>query len=146
MERFRAGDSHGQAGCILVASASFWEGFDVPGEALQLVVIDKLPFPPPDDPLVKARSHRIEQAGRRAFKDYALPEAAVALRQGAGRLIRHESDAGVLVIGDTRLVTKGYGRQLLAALPSMRRLQSEPEFLEALDALTRASTTDRSCP
>lgn len=146
MDRFRTGSNQGQAGCILVASASFWEGFDVPGDALQLVVIDKLPFPPPDDPLVKARSHRIEQAGRRAFKDYSLPEAAVALRQGAGRLIRHESDAGVLVIGDTRLVTKGYGRQLLAALPSMRPLQSEPEFLEALDALTRASTMDRSCP
>lgn len=146
MDRFRIGSSQGQAGCILVASASFWEGFDVPGDALQLVVIDKLPFPPPDDPLVKARSHRIEQAGHRAFKNYSLPEAAVALRQGAGRLIRHESDAGILVIGDTRLVTKGYGRQLLAALPPMRQLQSEQEFAQALDALTRTSTKDSSCP
>ena len=70
----------------------------------------------------------------------------MALRQGAGRLIRHESDAGILVIGDTRLVTKGYGRQLLAALPPMRQLQSEQEFAQALDALTRTSTKDSSCP
>jgi len=146
MDRFRAADQGGQRGCILVASATFWEGFDVPGNALQMVVIDKLPFPPPGDPLVQARSERLKQAGRSPFKDHALPEAAVALKQGAGRLIRHESDTGVLVIGDTRLVTMGYGKRLLAALPPMRRLQTEEEFGEALAALTRTSTTDRSCP
>ena len=146
MDRFRQGGGAGLPGCILVASATFWEGFDVPGDALQMVVIDKLPFPPPGDPMVQARSLRLQQAGRSPFKDYALPEAAVALKQGAGRLIRHESDTGLLVIGDTRLVKMGYGKRLLAALPPMRRLQSEEEFNEALERLTRPSTTDRSCP
>ena len=126
---------------MLVASATFWEGFDVPGDALQLVVIDKLPFPPPGDPLVEAHTQRIEQAGGRAFKAYALPEAAVALKQGAGRLIRRETDRGILVVGDIRLVTMGYGKRLLAALPPMRRLESDQEFNEALLALTRTSTT-----
>ena len=141
MERFRAGDQNGQPGCILVASATFWEGFDVPGDALQLVVIDKLPFPPPGDPLVEARSQRLELLGRSPFKDYALPEAAMALKQGAGRLIRHESDRGVLVVGDTRLTSMGYGRRLLAALPPMQRLHTEQDFDAALQALTRPSTT-----
>lgn len=146
MDRFRQGSGGGQPGCILVASATFWEGFDVPGDALQMVVIDKLPFPPPGDPLVQARSLRLKQTGRSPFKDYALPEAAVALKQGAGRLIRHESDTGLLVVGDTRLVKMGYGKRLLAALPPMRRLQSEQEFNEALERLTRPSTMDHSCP
>jgi len=139
MERFRAGADNGQPGCILVASATFREGFDVPGEALQLVVIDKLPFPPPGDPLVQARMRRIDQAGGRSFKDYALPEAAVALKQGAGRLIRRESDRGILVLGDTRLLTMGYGKRLLAALPPMRKLASEDEFEAALLALARGA-------
>jgi ATP-dependent DNA helicase DinG len=147
MERFREGSDHGQRGCILVASATFWEGFDVPGDALQLVVIDKLPFPPPGDPLVDARTRQIESAGGKPFTAFALPEAAVALKQGAGRLIRRESDQGILVIGDTRLVTKGYGKRLLAALPPMRRLQTPQDFQEALSALlTKASTTDPTCP
>jgi ATP-dependent DNA helicase DinG len=145
IERFREGDSQGRPGCVLVASASFWEGVDVPGDALQLVIIDKLPFPPPGDPLVEARAQRLESQGRSAFNDYFVPEAAVALKQGAGRLIRRESDQGVLVVCDTRLATMGYGRRLLAALPPMRKLQSKEEFLETLDrfkAPTRTSTTD----
>ena len=145
MERFRAGAEGGQPGCILVAAATFWEGFDVPGDALQLVVIDKLPFPPPGDPLVEARTRRLENAGRSAFKDYSIPEAAVALQQGAGRLIRSESDTGLLVVGDTRLTSMGYGRRLLAALPPMRRLHTAQEWDEALALLTRPSTTDRPC-
>lgn len=146
MERFREGSDHGQRGCVLVASATFWEGFDVPGDALQLVVIDKLPFPPPGNPLVEARTRRIEQSGGRAFTAFALPEAAVALKQGAGRLIRQESDRGILVVGDPRLVSMGYGKRLLAALPPMRRLDSQQAFDEALAALTRTSTTDRTFP
>ena len=148
VERFRAGAQAGRAGCVLVASATFWEGFDVPGAALQLVVIDKLPFPPPGDPLVEARSRRLEDAGRSPFTDYSLPEAAVALRQGAGRLIRHESDRGVLVVADTRLASMGYGRRLRSALPPMHRLQTQEEFEAALDALllTTPSTTGPSCP
>ena len=135
IERFREGASHGRPGCLLVASASFWEGIDVPGDALQLVVIDKLPFPPPGDPLVEARARRLEGQGRSAFNDYFVPEAAVALKQGAGRLIRRESDRGVLVVCDTRLATMGYGRRLMAALPPMRRLSSHEEFLEMLAAM-----------
>jgi ATP-dependent DNA helicase DinG len=135
IERFREGAAQGRPGCILVASASFWEGVDVPGDALQLVIIDKLPFPPPGDPLVEARSQRLEAQGRSPFNDYSVPEAAVALKQGAGRLIRRETDQGVLVVCDTRLVQMGYGRRLLAALPPMRRLNDEAEFDEALDRL-----------
>jgi len=145
IERFREGNSQGRPGCVLVASASFWEGVDVPGAALQLVIIDKLPFPPPGDPLVEARAQRLEAQGRSAFNDYFVPEAAVALKQGAGRLIRRESDQGVLVVCDTRLATMGYGRRLLAALPPMRKLVSKAEFEETLERLagaTRPSTTD----
>ncbi len=159
MERFRLAGESGQRGCVLIASSSFWEGVDVPGEALQLVVIDKLPFPPPGDPLVEARSNRLESEGRSSFSHYSLPEAAVALKQGAGRLIRRESDSGVLLVADTRLATMGYGRRLLAALPPMNRLKSDQEFFETLqrvskshtskdeagaesDSITRSSTTD----
>ena len=142
MERFRRGGEEGQPGCILVASASFWEGVDIPGDALQMVVIDKLPFPPPNDPLVEARSRRLELAGRSPFNDYFIPEAAVALKQGAGRLIRRESDRGVLVICDTRLASMGYGRRLLAALPPMRQIKSEDQLVQALLEITRASTMD----
>jgi ATP-dependent DNA helicase DinG len=140
MERFREGAGEGRAGCVLVASASFWEGFDVPGEALQLVVIDKLPFPPPGDPLFEARSQRITREGRSAFADHALPEAAVSLKQGAGRLIRSETDRGVLVVCDTRLATMSYGRRLVRGLPEMRRLKGHPEFLETLLQLTTDAT------
>jgi ATP-dependent DNA helicase DinG len=146
IERFRQGDQGGGAGCVLVASASFWEGVDVPGDALQMVVIDKLPFPPPNDPLVEARSKRLEAAGRSVFNNYFIPEAAIALKQGAGRLIRRESDRGILVVCDTRLALMGYGRRLLAALPPMRKISSEDELTEALNALTRPSTTDPSWP
>ena len=137
MDRFREGASAGRAGCVLVASASFWEGFDAPGDALQLVVIDKLPFPPPNDPLVEARSQRLESQGRSAFGEYSLPEAAVSLKQGAGRLIRRESDQGVLVICDTRLVAMGYGKRLLAALPPMRRIEGEAELEAEIAALRK---------
>jgi ATP-dependent DNA helicase DinG len=137
IERFRRGSSNGEAGCILVASASFWEGIDVPGDALQLVIIDKLPFPPPNDPMAEARSKHIESEGRSAFNDYFLPEAAVALKQGAGRLIRRETDQGVLVVCDTRLVAMGYGKRLMKALPPMQRLNTEVELLERLELLTR---------
>ena len=146
MERFREGSKVGEGGCVLVASATFWEGFDVPGDALQLVIIDKLPFPPPNDPLVEARSKRLEAQGRSPFNDYFVPEAVVALKQGAGRLIRTESDQGVLVLCDNRLVTTGYGRRLIAALPPMRPLQTAEALAQSLDALSqdfisRASTT-----
>ncbi|MFO6419492.1 ATP-dependent DNA helicase [Hylemonella sp. W303a] len=135
LDRLRRGAASPTQGCVLVASASFWEGVDIPGDALQLVVIDKLPFPPPGDPLVQARSRRLESAQRSAFNDYHLPEAAVALKQGAGRLIRSESDRGLLVICDPRLAQMGYGRRLLAGLPPMQRLSTEAEVLAWLSVL-----------
>ena len=139
IERFRQGNSGGGVGCVLVASASFWEGIDVPGDSLQLVVIDKLPFPPPNDPLVEARSQALEAQGLSAFNAYFLPETAMALKQGAGRLIRRETDQGVLVVCDGRLVTMGYGKRLLKALPPMKRLASSAELL---DQLTKVGTKD----
>ena len=140
MQRFRQAIEPGKQGCVLVATASFWEGFDVPGDALQAVVIDKLPFPPPNDPVVEARGQRLEAQGRSSFNDYFLPEAAVSLKQGAGRLIRRESDRGALVVCDNRLVSTGYGRRLLANLPPMQRVQTLPELLHALAGLTKTDT------
>lgn len=144
IEKFRHAGANGNRGCVLVASASFWEGIDVPGDALQLLVIDKLPFPPPGDPMVQARTQAVEAQGKSAFNDYFLPEAVVSLKQGAGRLIRRESDRGVLVICDGRMATMGYGRRLVRALPPMRLLKSEQELVEMLSELTKASTKD--CP
>lgn len=135
IQRFMAAGAGAGRGAILVASTTFWEGVDLPGDVLQLVVIDKLPFPPPDDPLVEARSRLLESVGRAAFHDYMLPEAALALKQGAGRLIRSETDRGVLVICDSRLVTMGYGAKLMSALPPMRVLTGSLEFDAALDQL-----------
>ena len=136
IERFREGDSGGRPGCVLVASASFWEGVDIPGDALQLVVIDKLPFPPPNDPLVEARVQRLEAQGRNAFSEYFVAEAAIALKQGAGRLIRTETDRGLLVVCDPRMAGMNYGRRLRAALPPMTAVANEAEALAWLTALS----------
>jgi ATP-dependent DNA helicase DinG len=143
MQLFRAGAQGATQGFVLVASASFWEGFDVPGNALELVIIDKLPFPVPNDPVVEARSQRLEQQKRSPFTDFFVPEAAVALKQGVGRLIRHEQDRGGLMICDKRLVTTGYGKRLLAALPPMRRIEEADQWHSTLVDLasTRVSTT-----
>ena len=130
MQRFVQASS-----AVLVGSQSFWEGIDVPGDALQCVVIDKLPFPPPNDPLVEARVRRLEGEGRNAFADYFVAEAAVSLKQGAGRLIRSESDTGLLVICDPRMASMGYGRRLFSALPPMQRLASEAEAVEWLASI-----------
>jgi ATP-dependent DNA helicase DinG len=104
-------------GAVLFATASFWEGVDVVGEALSLVVIDKLPFAPPDDPLVSARSRRLEEDGHDPFGGYHVPRAALQLAQGFGRLIRHREDRGIVALLDKRASTKGYGRRVLASLP-----------------------------
>ena len=120
----RFGDGVGK---VLIGSNSFWEGIDMPGDALQCVVIDKLPFPPPNDPLVEARVRQLKAEGRDPFDAYFVAEAAVALKQGAGRLIRTETDRGMLVLCDTRLSTSRYGSRLLAALPPMGRIGSEEE-------------------
>ena len=130
----RYGDGRG---CVLVGSASFWEGIDKPGDALQCVLIDKLPVPPPNDPLVEARVKQLRAQGRNPFEDYFVAEAAVSLKQGAGRLIRTESDRGLLVLCDPRLAQMGYGKRLLAALPPMQRLKEEVEALQWLSELAR---------
>jgi len=117
LERFRAAGAP-----VLVGSAGFWEGVDVAGDGLSLVVIDKLPFAPPDDPVVKARGEALRRAGRDPFAHDSVPAAAMALKQGAGRLIRSETDRGVLVVGDERLATRGYGRRLIASLPPFTRV------------------------
>ena len=112
VERFRA-----ERASSLFGVASFWEGLDVPGDACVAVVIDKLPFPHPEDPIIDALS---ERAGSRAFSEVSLPRTIIALRQGVGRLVRTRSDRGVVVILDRRLSEKGYGRRILRSLPAMR--------------------------
>ncbi len=116
LERFRA-----LGNAVLVGSQSFWEGVDVRGEALSLVMIDKLPFAPPDDPVLAARIEKINAEGRNAFMEYQLPRAVISLKQGAGRLIRDETDRGVLMICDPRLISKSYGKRIWRSLPPMTR-------------------------
>jgi len=117
---------------VLLGTTSFWEGVDVKGSALRLVVIEKLPFASPDDPLVRARVEHLESTGRSAFREYQLPEAALALKQGVGRLIRSEDDFGAVAICDPRLIGRGYGKVFLGALPPMtvtRDRQTAVDFL-----------------
>ncbi len=119
LEGFRASGNG-----VLLGAASFWEGVDVAGEALSVVVIDKLPFAAPDDPVLVARLDALREAGLNAFTEWQVPNAVIALKQGAGRLIRDINDRGVLVLCDPRLSSKGYGRQFLASLPPMPRTRS----------------------
>ena len=146
------GDGHGK---VLIGSHSFWEGIDMPGDVLQCVLIDKLPFPPPNDPLVEARVKQLQAQGRNAFDEVHVAETAVSLKQGAGRLIRSETDHGLLVICDPRLRQMGYGRRLQAALPPMGVLAEEAQALDWLallasmrdnEAATRTATTVSRLP
>ncbi|RRN45621.1 ATP-dependent DNA helicase [Lautropia dentalis] len=132
MKQFREAEA-----AVLVGSAGFWEGVDIAGEKLSLVIIDKLPFAPPDDPIYRARSQALQRAGQHPFRELSLPQAMLALKQGAGRLIRTETDHGLLVICDERLRSRSYGAQILASLPPFKRLES---FAEALDFLKEEST------
>ncbi|WP_298015143.1 ATP-dependent DNA helicase [uncultured Castellaniella sp.] len=134
LERFR---SAGNA--VLVGSTSFWEGIDVPGDALTLVAIDKLPFAPPDDPVLEARLNACRAEGGNPFMEYQLPQAALLLKQGAGRLIRSEQDWGVLVVGDGRLVDKPYGRLLWQGLPPFARTR---DAAVAVDFLSNPPAAD----
>jgi ATP-dependent DNA helicase DinG len=131
----RFGDGRG---CVLIGSQSFWEGIDMPGDALQCVLIDKLPFPPPNDPLVQARIKQIREQGGDPFSEYFVAEAAVSLKQGAGRLIRTESDRGLLVVCDPRMRAMPYGRRLRAALPPMGVLDDEAAAMAWLGELAAA--------
>ena len=105
---------------VLFATSSFWQGVDVRGEQLSCVIIDKLPFAVPTDPLVAARQRYIEDSGGSSFYQYSVPQAIIALKQGLGRLIRSTTDRGVLAVLDPRLRTKGYGRTFLQSLPACR--------------------------
>lgn len=131
LDRFRsAGDA------ILVATMSFWEGVDVPGHALRLVIIDKIPFAVPTEPVVAARSAKIEAEGGNPFTQYAVPAAAITLKQGFGRLIRTRQDAGIVALLDRRAAKRGYGRALLESLPPARRvktLEDARDFWQSLD-------------
>lgn len=116
LERFRE-----LGNAVLIGSQSFWEGVDVKGEALSVVIIDKLPFASPDDPVLSARIDQLTKEGHNAFMEYQLPRAIINLKQGAGRLIRDENDRGVLMICDSRLITHSYGKRIWQSLPPMKR-------------------------
>jgi ATP-dependent DNA helicase DinG len=122
LTRFRAAGN-----AVLLGAQSFWEGVDVRGEALSVVVIDKLPFAPPDDPVLAARIEAVRARSGNAFTELQLPQAVLSLKQGAGRLIRDETDRGVLMLCDPRLAAKAYGRQILKSLPPMKFTRSLPE-------------------
>jgi ATP-dependent DNA helicase DinG len=128
LEAFREQDH-----AVLIGSASFWEGVDVVGQRLSLVAIDKLPFAPPDDPILEARLQACRDQGGNPFMSLQVPEAAIALKQGAGRLIRSEQDWGVLVVGDTRIVDKPYGRALWQGLPPFKRTRQQSEAIEFIE-------------
>jgi len=127
LERFRT-----RPNSLLLGAASFWEGVDVPGKALSVVVIDKLPFAAPDDPVLEATLKAVREAGENPFTTVQLPQAVLALKQGAGRLIRQWNDFGVLVLGDPRITHKPYGRLFLKSLPPMTRARSAAEAAEFL--------------
>ncbi len=114
---------------VLVATSSFWEGVDVPGNALRLVVLEKIPFAVPSDPVFQARGRALEEAGKSSFAHLALPGAAITLKQGFGRLIRREDDVGIVALLDERVHTKGYGKRILSALPDAT-LTSDLEFVK----------------
>jgi ATP-dependent DNA helicase DinG len=114
---------------VLIGSQSFWEGVDVRGEALSLVIIDKLPFAPPDDPVLAARIEVMEKKGMNGFVHHTLPEAIINLKQGAGRLIRDEGDRGVLMLCDPRVISKPYGRRIWQSLPPFKRTREQSEVL-----------------
>jgi ATP-dependent DNA helicase DinG len=109
---------------VLLATSSFWQGVDVAGDQLSAVIIDKLPFASPSEPVVAARIERINAQGGNAFSDYQVPEAVLMLKQGLGRLIRTATDRGILAVLDSRLTTKGYGKRFLSSLPPARQVTS----------------------
>jgi ATP-dependent DNA helicase DinG len=128
LERFRRSRNP-----VLFATSSFWQGVDVQGQQLSAVIIDRLPFAVPTDPVVAARIQRINEDGGNAFTEYQIPEAVIALKQGFGRLIRSETDHGVLAILDHRLIRKPYGRLFLESLPGYRRttrIEDVREFMQ----------------
>ncbi|WP_394777699.1 ATP-dependent DNA helicase, partial [Undibacterium sp.] len=133
LDRFRASGNG-----VLIGSQSFWEGVDVRGDALSLVIIDKLPFSPPDDPVLAARIEAMEKKGLNGFVHHQLPEAIINLKQGAGRLIRDETDRGVLMICDPRLISKPYGKRIWQSLPAFTRTRKAEDVINFFTALPAA--------
>src|SRR5690606_15487435 len=129
---------------VLFATASFWEGVDVPGEALSLVAIDRLPFASPGDPLVAARVEALKKRSIEPFSAYQVPQAAIALRQGFGRLIRNRGDRGIVAVLDKRIVQKGYGRRFLGSLPDARRARRFEELSAIWEEIQGRSETSSS--
>lgn len=129
LERFKSEES-----ALLLGTSSFWEGVDVKGKALQLVIIDRIPFSPPDDPLVQARESYLKQKGLNGFAHFQLPEAVMALKQGSGRLIRDQTDRGVLMLCDPRLTTKRYGQSIIDSLPNFPWVFEPEQALDLLNA------------
>ena len=125
LQRFRE-----QGDAVLLGTASFWEGVDVRGEALSLVIIDKLPFASPGDPVLQARIDALRKRGGNPFMEFQVPQAAIALKQGAGRLIRDVTDRGVLVICDPRLLKRGYGHVFLDSMPPMARTRDPADVVQ----------------
>ena len=125
LDQFRAAGNG-----VLIGSQSFWEGVDVRGDALSLVIIDKLPFAPPDDPVLAARIEVMEKEGKNGFMHHTLPEAIINLKQGAGRLIRDEGDRGVLMLCDPRVISKPYGRRIWQSLPPFKRTREQEVVLQ----------------
>ena len=135
LDRFRAAGN-----AVLIGSQSFWEGVDVRGDALSLVIIDKLPFSPPDDPVLAARIEVMEKKGLNGFVHHQLPEAIITLKQGAGRLIRDETDRGVLMICDPRLITKPYGKRIWQSLPPFKRTRELSEVTDFFASMALPSS------
>jgi ATP-dependent DNA helicase DinG len=119
LEQFKA-----RVDSILLATSSFWQGVDVRGESLSCVIIDRLPFASPGDPVIAARIERIRRNGGNPFNDYQVPYAVLALKQGLGRLIRHRNDSGIIMVADSRMLSKGYGKVFLSSLPPAPRVYS----------------------
>jgi ATP-dependent DNA helicase DinG len=141
LEQFRASGNG-----VLLGAASFWEGVDVAGEALSVVVIDRIPFAAPDDPVLEARLDAVRRAGGNPFRDEQLPQAVIALKQGVGRLIRSGADRGVLVLCDPRLVTKSYGRLFLDSLPPFPRTRVLADVQDFFAAQSSDAETDEALP
>ena len=137
LDRFRASGNG-----VLIGSQSFWEGVDVRGDALSLVIIDKLPFSPPDDPVLAARIAAMEKKGLNGFVHHQLPEAIINLKQGAGRLIRDETDRGVLMICDPRLISKPYGKRIWQSLPGFARTRIEADVVTFFERIRNEKAKD----